>query len=453
MKTIKEKKLHFIDPCWQSDLAGAYRALNSIKDAQTLFHTPAGCEIYAIGVYTLQEFSYGMTGTTALAERDVVFGGEEKLQEALIKSMEVYDPKMIGIIGSTASRLIGDDVNAIINLVQREYGITIPIFSVATSSVEGDHMSGYNMVLDALVETVMKKPQRKLEKTVNIFGIQEDAPNGRADFMEISHLLSELGIGVHVPFLCENTTQQISEAPQASLNVVLSDNVGLSAARLMEKRFNIPYVALDYPIGITNTTNFLKEMASVFKVNAERVETLVEKEMQLVSRLLAVGNFFLEEIPGTRAAVISDSAMALAFTRLLKEDLGIEPVLVCMITYGDESISKFKSLEETLGLDVTVLTKPCYTHIRRALEDLKPNVVFGGCLDKFTMEQVGLLEAGSVFMSMPTFPSAWGIHVFPRPFVGFKGFVNITETFFNELIKLGFQPQSNFRKMKFVEGY
>jgi nitrogenase molybdenum-iron protein beta chain len=394
-----------------------------------------------------------MTGTTALAERDVVFGGEEKLQDALIKSMEVYDPKMIGIIGSTASRLIGDDVKGIITLVQRESGIDIPIFSVDTSSVEGDHVTGYNMVLDALVETVMKKPEKKLENTVNVFGIQEDAPNGRADFLEISHLLHELGINVHVPFLCENTTQQISEAPQASLNVVLADNLGLPAARLMEKKFDVPYITLDYPIGLTNTANLLKEVATFFNIRKETVDDLIEEEMELVYRVLAAGNFFLEDIPGVKAAIISDSMIALAFTRFLKEDLDIEPALVCMITHGDDSISKLEALEKELGFETTMLARPNYIHIRKTLEDLKPNLVLGGCFEKFTMEQVGLLEHGGTFMSIPTFPSAWGVHVFPRPFVGYKGFVNFLETLFNELLKFGFPPQSSFREMKFVEGY
>jgi nitrogenase molybdenum-iron protein beta chain len=453
VKTIEEEKLHFIDPSWQSDLSGAYRAMTSIKDAQSLLHTPSGCQLYVFALQSLQDFYYGMTGTTALAERDVVFGGEEKLREALVKSIEVYDPKMIGIIGSTASRLIGDDIKGIITLVQREAGANIPIFSVDTSSVEGDHISGYNMVLNALVETVMKEPEKKLENTVNIFGIQEDAPNGRADFLEISHLLHALGIEVHVPFLCENTTQQIREAPQASLNVVLADNLGLPAARLMEKKFDVPYVTLDYPIGLTNTTNLLKEVAAFFKVQEETVDKLIQEETQQEYRVLAAGNFFLEDIPGVRAAIISDSMMALAFTRFLKEDLDIEPALVCMITRGDDSISRLEALENELGFDTMLLAKPNYIHIRKALEELKPNLVLGGCLEKFTMEQVGLLEQGSTFISIPTFPSAWGVHVFPRPFVGYKGFVNFLETLFNELLKFGFPPQSSFREMKFVEGY
>ncbi|MBD3375215.1 hypothetical protein GF406_09280 [candidate division KSB1 bacterium] len=453
VKTIEEKKLHFVDPSWQSDLSGAYRAMTSIKDAQSLLHTPAGCQLYVYALQSMQDFYYGMTGTTALAERDIVFGGEEKLQQALTKSLEVFNPKMIGIIGSTASRLIGDDIKGIKNLVQNQAGTDIPILSIDTSSVEGDHISGYNLVLDALVETVMKPAKNKLPRTVNIFGIQEDAPNGRADFFEVTHLLQELGIKVHVPFLCDNSTQQISKAPEASLNIVLSDNLGLSAARLMKQKFDIPYLTLDYPIGITNTTRFLKEIATYFDVKEQIVDTLVEKEMQLVYRVLAEGNFYLDDFPGVRAAIISDSMMALAFARMLKEDLAIDPALVCMVTCGKDSVARLEAMEQELGLDVMFLKKPNYIHIRKALEETRPNLVLGGILEKFTMEQVGLLEMGGIFMSIPTFPSAWGVHTFPRPFVGFKGFVNILETLMNELIRFGFPPQSSFRKMNFIEGY
>jgi nitrogenase molybdenum-iron protein beta chain len=447
-----EEKLHFTDPSWGSDLSGAYRAMFSIKDAVSIFHSPAGCQAYVMSLLIQQVQSYGMIGTTALSERDVIFGGEEVLRRALIKTMDVYNPELICIIESTVSRLIGDDVEGISTMVKSEEDIGIPIFSVETSSIEGDHITGYNMVLDALVQNVMEPAEVKLENTVNLIGIQEDAPYGKADLNELCNLLSALKINVHVPFLCEVTTQQIRTAPQASLNVVLADNLGLSAAKLMEDQFNVPYLTCEYPIGITNTSQFLFSIAEFFQIPRERVESLIEKEMDEVTRFFSSTYLSFDElIQANRAGIISDSGMAISFTRFLKEDLGIEPAFVCFITYGKESLSKLEALEVELDMDINLLMKPNYIHIRRAFEEICPELVLGGCLEKFTLEQLGFFEAGGTFIPIPAWPAFWGVFASHRPFVGFKGIVNNTESIVNGFVNAPTQTQ--FREMRLLGDY
>ena len=122
-----------------------------------------------------------------------------------------------------------------------------------------------------------------------------------------------------------------------------------------------------------------------------------------------------------------------------------------MTTYGEESIEKLEALENELGFEATVLTKPNYIHIRSGLEQIQPELVLGGALEKFTLEQLGFFELGGTFIPIPTWPAFWGVFASHRPFVGFKGVINLSESIINGFLNAPTQTQ--FREMELIKGY
>jgi len=79
-----------------------------------VMHGPAGCSFMAsrplenAGVRVI---------TSSMKDNDLIFGGGDSLERALIEAKERFSPKTIAVIGTCASTIIGDDINAVIGRV------------------------------------------------------------------------------------------------------------------------------------------------------------------------------------------------------------------------------------------------------------------------------------------------------------------------------------------------
>ena len=112
-------------------------ALMSLEDSVFISHSPqgcVGCAIMAVDMYRVGQIHRGVKHVknprlivTNLDQKNVVFGGEKKLREAVQKAVERYSPKLAFVFASCASGIIGDDIDAICGDLQREYPDTLII--------------------------------------------------------------------------------------------------------------------------------------------------------------------------------------------------------------------------------------------------------------------------------------------------------------------------------------
>ena len=59
--------------------------------------------------------------STALGEKEVILGGEKRLVETIDKAVERYNPKIIFILSSCAAAIIGDDIDAVAEQMEKKY--------------------------------------------------------------------------------------------------------------------------------------------------------------------------------------------------------------------------------------------------------------------------------------------------------------------------------------------
>jgi len=98
-------------------------ALMSLEDAVFISHSPqgcVGCSIMAVDMFRVGQAHRGIKNirnpriiVSNVDQKSVVFGGEQKLREAVKKAVERYHPKLAFIYASCASGIIGDDIDAI----------------------------------------------------------------------------------------------------------------------------------------------------------------------------------------------------------------------------------------------------------------------------------------------------------------------------------------------------
>ncbi len=106
-------------------------ALASIQNSGLIMHSPYGCAACAsfaaverFNVYKHQrgeELQGGTIITTALGEKEVILGGEKRLEETVRTAIERHSPKMVFILASCAAAIIGDDIDAVAGRMQDEY--------------------------------------------------------------------------------------------------------------------------------------------------------------------------------------------------------------------------------------------------------------------------------------------------------------------------------------------
>lgn len=155
-----------------SPIAAALYTLRDMEVDVIIMHGPSGC-CFRTG--RLLEDEGIRVITTAMTENDFIFGAADKLIETIQEVYEAFHPKNIGIVGTCASMIIGENMKD----AAREAGVDSNIIVVETHGgySSGDNTSGAIQALEAANEagiisdeeverqSLMLKKATELEKT------------------------------------------------------------------------------------------------------------------------------------------------------------------------------------------------------------------------------------------------------------------------------------------------
>lgn len=155
-----------------SPIAAALYTLRDLNADVIILHGPHGC-CFRTG--RLLENDGVRVVTTAMSENDFIFGASEKLEEMLKKVDSMFSPKLVGVVGTCASMIIGEDLKEAVENADIQAQV-LAIESHGGLS-EGDNTEGAIAVLDAAEEegiisdaerdrqTKMLKKATEIEKT------------------------------------------------------------------------------------------------------------------------------------------------------------------------------------------------------------------------------------------------------------------------------------------------
>jgi len=145
-----------------SPIAASLYTLRDLNADVVIMHGPHGC-CFRTG--RLLEGDGVRVLTTAMAENDFIFGASEKLEETLKKANEMFNPKLVGIVGTCASMIIGEDLKEAIQNVDTD-AIVLPVESHGGFG-EGDNTEGAVAVLEVASEYSVI-PQEEAERQVKM---------------------------------------------------------------------------------------------------------------------------------------------------------------------------------------------------------------------------------------------------------------------------------------------
>lgn len=323
-------------PC-PSDRMGVIWAINGIKDAILIEFGPAGTTHFSIeGLMQFGDEIQTKTFTTHMDENDVTFGNETRLVDAILEIDSVEKPRYIFVLGSSLTAIIGIDIKSIVTEIQER--IHAKIIVLPDCDFRKDFREGISETLKILVEHIVSQTNADTKtNTFNILGIGIHDYNHNSDIYEIKRLMKNyFNMEIGTSFSLDTCLDSIENAGRSKINLVINKE-GLEAAKLLETRFNQPFI-IGKPYGISATQNWLKQIAKAMdvsfneQVDISEIEKVQHHEKLLIRQIKDLKNksIFINENFGDMPE-LKDYLAALGFKytenpelAVLRFDNGIE---------------------------------------------------------------------------------------------------------------------------------
>ena len=263
-----------------------------------------------------------------ISEREIVFGGEDRLRETIANALKVIDGDLFVVLTGCTTEIVGDDIPSI----AKEFrDAPRPVGFVSTPGFKGSNLLGHEWVTDAIVNQYLAHrpvPQRR-RGLVNVWGpVPSYDPFWIGNIRELENLIRDLGLEPNVIFGEQRGIAQIDRVPAAEFNLLLSPWLGLSTVKLLEERFGTPYLHLPtYPIGPHETSKFLRAVGDRAGVEVARVESTIKRhEAEYYYHIERTADVFIEKrTMSRRFSAVTNAADALAISRFLVNDFGLLP--------------------------------------------------------------------------------------------------------------------------------
>jgi nitrogenase molybdenum-cofactor synthesis protein NifE len=362
---------------------GSRVVLYPIADAVHLVHGPIGCAAYTWdirGSLSSGPELHRLSFSTDLQEKDVIYGGEKKLYNALVELIDQYNPRAAFVYSTCIVGIIGDDVDAVCRRVESERGI--PVLSIKSEGFRGTKKDGYRAACDGLAKLVGTGPTDGIRpKSINILGDF----NLAGETWMIRDYYERIGIEVVATITGDGRIDAIRRAHGASLNVVQCAGSMTHLAKTMQEQYNIPFLRVSY-FGIEDMAKSLYDVAEFFHdaEMLERCQTLVRDE---VATIMPELRRYRQALEGRRAAVYTGGAFkAFSLVRSLRT-LGMKTVLVGSQTGNREDYDLLRQLcdEGTILVDDT---NPL--ELSRFVQEKEVDLFIGGVKERPIAYKLGI---------------------------------------------------------------
>ena len=264
------------------------------RDILNLVHGPIGCSFYAWLTRRNQTHTPSDSApnfmnyclSTDMQDENIVFGGEKKLKVAVKEAYELFHPKAIAIFSTCPVGLIGDDVHAVAREMSAELGINI--FGLSCEGYRGVSQSaGHHIANNGLFKHIIGLDETPHDDKFKINLLGEYNIGG--DGFVLEEIFNRCGIKQISTFSGNSTYDSMANSHTADLNLVMCHRSINYAAEMMEKKYGIPWMKVNF-IGADATAKTLRKIAQYFEDSGltARVEQVIAEEMAAVEAKRAV---------------------------------------------------------------------------------------------------------------------------------------------------------------------
>ena len=275
-----------------SDRMGIIWSLLAVQGAIVLEYGPAGTTHYSMGLYGGLGLRFqNRMFTTHMSEDDVVMGDVTRLEDAIVELDKSYAPKVIFVVASSVTAVIGTDIKGVCRYMQNEVKAKLVAFE--QGGFRGDYSIGLAETYKLLVRNLPKKDVAQEAGVYNIIGASAWRYRMASDIWEVKSLLDEaLGLSCNACLCYDTSVEELEDMGLAQVNIVLG-NEGLAAAKYLKEKFGMPYVYA-VPYGYNGTLSFLAQVGEAVGREPDSMVLLrlqtKEKSLSRLSLFTMMGN-------------------------------------------------------------------------------------------------------------------------------------------------------------------
>jgi nitrogenase molybdenum-iron protein alpha chain len=371
-------------------------------------HGPIGCGVYSWG--TRRNLMEGIPGVTSFPldftsdfqEKDIVYGGDKKLEKLLREADELFPlNKGLSVLSECPVGLIGDDINAVTKKMEKELGkFVVPCNCEGFRGVS--QSLGHHISNDSIRDHVIGK--REFAEPAGPYDVALIGDyNIGGDVWAAKPILEEIGLNVKSVWTGDGEIEKIAATYQVKLNLIHCYRSMNYMCKVMEEKWGIPWLEYNF-FGPTKIEKSLRDIAEFFddtiKANVEKVIEKYRLQMQEVI------DEYRPRLEG-KTAMLFVGGLRPRHTIGAYEDLGIQ---ITGAGYEFAHQDDYDRTSPEMAKGTIIYDDVSEFELEKFVEKMKPDLVGSGIKEKYVFQ-----KAGIPFRQM----HSWD---YSGPYHGYEGF-------------------------------
>jgi light-independent protochlorophyllide reductase subunit B len=360
---------------------GAMRVVTAMRGVHYVLHAPQG-DTYADLLFTMIERRRERPPVTYTTFQARDLGGDtaELFKATVRAAYERFQPQLLLVGASCTAELIQDDPAGI----GRALGLPIPVVPVELSAYQHKENWGaaetfYRLVRACTPTAPPPRPDGR-PKTCNLLGPTALGFRHRDDVVEVTRLLTQLGIGINVIAPLGATPADLARLGDADFNIVLYPEIADSAARFLAKTYGQKTVQ-SVPLGIGATREFVRQVAEL--AGADPQPLLRDEPTRMPWYTRSVDSTYLT---GKRVFVFGDATHAIAAARIASQELGF--TVVGLGSYSREQAREVRAAASQYGVEALITDD--HLLVEEKIAAASPELVLGTQMERHIAKRLRL---------------------------------------------------------------
>jgi len=360
-----------------------------VKDMVHLSHGPIGCGQYSWG--GRRNYATGTPGidnfvnfhfTSDFQEKDIVFGGNKKLEKITEEISELFPlARGISIQSECPVGLIGDDIESVAK-TQGE-ALNLPIIPVRCEGFRGVSQSlGHHIANDAIRDFLLGTKEPMVGSGDYDVALMGDYNIG-GDAWASRRILEDMGLRVIAQWSGDGTLQELASAHRAKVSLLHCYRSMNYISTHLQEEYGIPWEEYNF-FGPTKIVESMRRIAGHFD------DSIKEKTEQAITRyepyFAEVQARYGPRLAGKRVMLML-GGLRPRHTIGAYEDLGME-----VVGTGFEFAHKddYAKTQKELGETVLIYDDPPAYELEAFAKALKPDLMGAGIKEKYVYHKLGI---------------------------------------------------------------
>jgi nitrogenase molybdenum-iron protein beta chain len=450
INTVEYKELNFarksvmINPTKACQPLGSFFCASGFENTLPYEHGSQGCTAYFRNNLSRHFREPFPAVSDSMTEDAAVFGGRANMIEGLKNAHEIYKPAMIAMCTSCMAEVIGDDLKAFISNARDAGSIPadFPVSYAHTPSFIGSHITGYDSMLNGIIETLSEGKYKNGERNGKLNVI----PGFDTHVENIRELKRYMGLmGIDCTVLADNTETfdspltgeyemykggttlaDAGDSVNAIGTVSMQSYATTKTLTNFKTKFGQAVEAFNYPVGISAFDEFL---VKVSKIMGKPIPEAIKLERGIAVDAATDAHQYFH---GKRFAIFGDPDMMIGLVRFLLE-MGGEPAHIVSTNGTKKWAKEIEAILATspYGLYAKVYPGKDLWHMRSLLMTEPVDMLIGNSHGKYAARDADIPHVRIGF------PIVDRVNLHRYATLGYKGAINlitwITNAFIEEM--------------------